>query len=289
MYRLINFYVGLLPFPFRGWKYFFRWMKFWGVDKREYKKRLSNGLYITVTPSEHIQQHIFWYGFYERQVSLLLSRICSETSVFLDIGANIGYFTLTAAKKCKSGQVFAFEPVSLLFKKLKNNILKNNLHNVQAIQHAVGEVQGSIKMYLSAEDNMGMSSRHAPENFSGVTEDVEMISIDEWAMEIKADYVDIVKIDIEGGEFLALQGMRQTLINCRPFLIIEISEETMAPFGFASKIIFEFLGTLGYESFKINNDGRLVKLNDAQVNNENLAFVHSSRLPEYSAIILSER
>jgi len=72
-------------------------------------------MYMLITPAEHIQQQLFWYGYYEKPVALLLEEFIKDDSTILDIGAHIGYFTLVAAQRAKNGKIYAFEPVTELF------------------------------------------------------------------------------------------------------------------------------------------------------------------------------
>src|SRR5436190_8717001 len=96
-YKLLNVYTRNFSFPHRGLKYFLKAAKSLGIADKVYKKRLHNNFYMLLNPTEHIQQQLFWYGCYEKEVGDLLRKMLRANDVFIDIGANIGYFSLLSA------------------------------------------------------------------------------------------------------------------------------------------------------------------------------------------------
>jgi len=257
-------------------------LKWLGLSKREYRKKIFNGMYMLITPAEHIQQQLFWYGYYEKPVALLLEEFIKDDSTILDIGAHIGYFTLVAAQRAKNGKIYAFEPVTELFQKLQRNIDENGLLNAEALNYAVGDSEEDSLIHLSSPDNTGMSSLRPPENYSGISETIRLITIDGWINQEKIATVDIVKLDVEGCELLALRGMEKLLLNQKPVLIVEINAETLGYFNFSPKDVMDYLDHLGYLSFGISKNGFLQKI--AEVNREgNIAFVHFEKLKEFNS------
>jgi hypothetical protein len=78
------------------------------------------------------------------------------------------------------------------------------------------------EVFIAGDDNLGMSGLHPPENFSGNKETVECIVIDDWRKNRSLPPVNFLKIDIEGAEKKALEGMTQLLRNDQPVIFIEI-------------------------------------------------------------------
>jgi len=237
-----------------------------------------------VTPSEHIQQQLFWYGYYEKPVSMLVEKLTKANSVVLDIGAHIGYFTLVAAKIAKSGKVYAFEPVTKVFQRLQKNVAENNLSNAITVHAAAGESGNDSLIYISTEDNMGMCSLRPPENFSGRTQPVTVISVDEWIQQTGIDNVDVIKLDVEGSELFALQGMKQTLISLKPVMIIEINPDTLAYFDLAPGEVVHFVLDLGYVCFNVASNGFLERIRNERFA-ENVAFIHSEKLEQFNYLV----
>jgi len=281
-YKLLNVYTRNFPFPHRGLKYFLRVAKSLGIDNKVYKKRLHNNFYMLLNPTEHIQQQLFWYGYYEKEVGDLLKKMLRPNDVFIDIGANIGYFSLLAATFSPSVKVISFEPVKDLFKKMTKNISINDSKKIMAINAAVGEMNEERELYLSAPDNLGMSSFHQPENYSGRREKVEVISIDDWFKTSGITKIDLIKLDIEGSELIGLKGMRTVLEEQRPVLIVEINPETLSLFGLKPLDIYNYLSQLNFDGFLISENGKLENLDNKEISQIiNVLFIHPDKKNEY--------
>lgn len=132
--------------------------------------------------------------------------------VVLDIGANIGYYTLLAARKVGTdGCVYAFEPDPTNFSLLKQNVELNGYGNVVLVNKAVGETSEDLKLYLS-DVNAGDHRTYASEvGRPAIT--IPCTSIDDYfrGQDRKADFI---KMDIQGSECRALRGMQETLERC---------------------------------------------------------------------------
>ncbi len=281
-YKLLNVYTRNFSFPHRGLKYFLKVAKSLGIADKTYKKRLHNKFYMLLNPTEHIQQQLFWYGCYEKELGDLLKKMLLSNDVFIDIGANIGYFSLLSATISPSVKVISFEPVKDLFQKLNENISINVCKNIVAINAAAGEMNEQRELYLSAPDNLGMSSFHQPENYSGRKEKVEVIVFDDWFKTSGLTKIDLIKLDIEGSELAALKGMRMVLEEQKPVLIVEINPETLSLFGLRPVDIFNHLNQFNFDRFLISENGRLEHLNNDEVNQAiNVLFIHPNKKNAY--------
>ena len=206
---MINWYSKRFPFPRKGLKYFLRLLKISGNANRSFTRKLPNGLYIVVSPFEHIQQQLFWYGWYEKEYVRTWEALVQKGSTVIDIGANIGYYSLVAAKK--GAKVLAFEPAPEHFSQLKKNIALNNLEQVHCFQKVVSDSNGLVPLYYSHSYNTGMTGLSQPEEFSGKKEMVPSVILDEVLQELGITQAGFIKIDIEGAELLALKGMGRIL------------------------------------------------------------------------------
>src|SRR5579863_6738453 len=100
---------------------------------------------------EHMASQIFWFGYYSRDVLFAIEPMLRPGSVFLDVGANIGEVALFAAKRVESqGLVLAFEPVAKTAERLRRNLARNNLRNVEVIEMGVSDQIREQQLYLSA-------------------------------------------------------------------------------------------------------------------------------------------
>lgn len=135
-----------------------------------------------------------------------------EGDVVLDVGANIGYYTLLAARKVGAkGRVYAFEPDPTNFSLLRRNVELNGYSNVTLVNQAVGETSGYLKLYLSDVNAGDHRTYESAGNRRAIT--IPCTSIDDYfkGQERKLDFI---KMDIQGFECRALRGMRDTLESC---------------------------------------------------------------------------
>src|SRR3989442_2216228 len=151
----------------------------------------TNGFYIYLNPSDlMISYSIFATGGWEPRTTLLLQRLLSKTSVVVDIGANIGWFTLCSAKRAT--QVHAFEPDSKSLELLRRSIASNGFHNVRLYPHAVGEREGMARLFLADGSNKGA---HSLVRQVGTRELV--VPVDTLDTVFATKTIDILKIDVE--------------------------------------------------------------------------------------------
>jgi FkbM family methyltransferase len=258
IYKVLAFYISHFTFPFKGEKYFRRFLKQVSLNGKLFKKQLHNGQKILLKYEDHIQQTILWYGFYEKESILTWEHFIKEDFVVMDIGANIGYYTLIAANKTKMGTVHSFEPITENYEALKNNILLNNLSNVIINNVGISNVDATETYYISAKDNIGMSGLRPPENYSGISEKKETITLDAYVIKKNLSRVDIIKIDIEGNEMNALLGMKMILKKFKPILFIEIINEHLIKFNSNADDVYSFLQSHGYKAFEIKSVNNLV-------------------------------
>jgi FkbM family methyltransferase len=255
--------------------------KFFGVHKRIIKpfdllkevvlRVRFNDQFLVLHIDDWIQENIFLLGEYERSELKTLDKFLNKDSIFIDVGANIGLYTLCASKLIgENGKVFCFEPYSENFNSLTNNIAINNLLNVQAEKLAVGEKEGSIKLYYDTrEKNLGMvSSNYIEDSFS---EEVKMVSLDSYLQNKPFDRIDFIKIDIEGSEYSALLGMQNILTTYYPSLLIEILDNNELSDNSAR--INAYLEKLGYRKYFIDNHGNL---SDIEVNTERRNYIFTT-------------
>ena len=146
---------------------------------------------------------------YEKFETDFINREIKKGEVVLDIGANIGYYTLIFARLVgEKGKVFAFEPDPNNFQILKKNVELNGYKNVILINKAVANKSGKLKFYLS-EVNMG--DHRIYDSYDGRKNiEVKCIKIDEYFQDYKGK-IDFVKMDIQGSETGAILGMAKLL------------------------------------------------------------------------------
>lgn len=213
-----------------------------------------HGIKLSLHIEDWIQQNIYFLGEYEKPELETLKHFLSKDSVFIDVGANFGLYTLQASKLIgEKGRIICFEPFAENFNSLTTNIALNNLANVIAEKLAVGEKEDTITLYCDdQEQNLGMTSTKFREN--ALTEVVQIVSLDSFLQKEQFEHIDFIKIDIEGHEYAALLGMRETLTKYKPTLLIEIFTDTNSD---NNEKINDFLESVGYKKWFIDDVGNL--------------------------------
>lgn len=175
----------------------------------------------------------------------------------VDIGAYVGYYTIIASKIVgNSGKVFSFEPDPSNYSILLRNIEANRCHNVVSIQKAVSDRSGHLIFFLNPID----STCHTlyPLEGRGVKKiSVECCKLDDLLAD---ERVEIIKMDIEGAELVALQGMTRTLAyNPDIILFIELQPTNLKRAGASPLDLITFLEEQNFEVFLIDEErGRLI-------------------------------
>ncbi len=181
----------------------------------------GNKMYIN-TDDRGIAPMLLMDGVMEKYETELVRKMVKEGMVVVDIGANIGYYTLIAAKLVgKSGIVYAFEPEPTAYELLCKNIVVNGYTNVVPIQEAVSNKHGKIKFWVDkagiaissiAKDNVLAFSKVPVDKVSEKPRFIEMetITLDEFLKDL-SDKVDFIKIDTQGAEGLIIDGAERVL------------------------------------------------------------------------------
>jgi FkbM family methyltransferase len=201
---------------------------------------------------------------YEPQELDLLCKCLRPGGRFLDIGANIGYFTVLAAKHVGSdGKVIAFEPEPRNFKILEKNIELNKLQNVLIENYAAFDQKRTLTLYLSnynfGDHRIFDSDDDSMENKGRRKErvDVQGVCLDEY---LRATHFrpDFIKIDVQGAEKSVLAGLIGTLADCDEIqLLLEIWPYGMRQFGTDPSEVLKLLTALGLQVFQLQWDGAL--------------------------------
>jgi FkbM family methyltransferase len=172
----------------------------------------SPPLRIEVVPRESTNRAMFLYGGFEISETRLVQALLAPGMTFLDVGANIGYYTLLGARLVgDSGLVHSFEPNPPIRDRLEGNVIRNQLRNVVIHPEAVAQSSGRVEFFASTWDaNQGISSLF-PGNGREARVEVPSITLDEFAAGLGGRRIDLIKMDVEGAEPLAIAGGQKTL------------------------------------------------------------------------------
>jgi FkbM family methyltransferase len=188
--------------------------------------------------------HGYWLGSYELGKRALFVKTIPPGGVVYDLGANVGYYTLLSAVLAgPRGRVFAFEPLPRNLEFLRRHLSLNRIDNATVIEAAVTDRGGTVRFEEDASTSKGRIGAQG-------TLEVRSVALDELVARERMPRPDLLKIDIEGGEFLALQGARRILTESHPVIFLSTHS------GKVHKECLAFLELLGYRIVPI--DRRLV-------------------------------
>lgn len=179
-------------------------------------------------------------------------------SIFIDVGANIGMFTLKAAPR--AARVVSVEPGEIACRELKENVELNGFRNVTLVQKALSDRPGKAKLYHNPLGNDPQAFSLLDDGSSPGSEEVELTTLDMLVETLELPRVDCIKIDVEGAEALVIVGARKTITQNLPTVIFEMNCPTLVNSGGDTAAAWNELAEFGYEFFMLEDDGRLTPL-----------------------------
>lgn len=206
---------------------------------------------------------------FEPGTTALVRTLVKPGMTFIDIGAHIGYYSLIASSLVgDTGKVYAFEAEPLTFKTLSKNLRHNKKTNVEAFHAAVADKTGEINLYQSHKGTEGIRAfnrtyRSKPTE-RGVN--VPSIALDDFFRAKQFPKIDVIKIDIDGGEPIAIKGMMETLRSAQGVRVVaEIYPLGLEAGGSSAKEYLRTWTALGFTAQEILLDGSLADFDEERL------------------------
>lgn len=224
------------------------------------------------------------FSSYEPEETQVIDLLMEGTSQILDIGANIGWYSVRLAKRNRNAVIYAFEPMPISYEFLQKNIAANNLGNrVRSYNYGLSDVSGVFQYFLSPTGGTNASLKNVADakdasRVTGLT-----LTIDEWVANQNV-IPDFIKCDVEGAELLVFRGAKNTLEACKPIVFSELLRKWSQPFGYHPNDMLEYFRGFGYVCFAIGvNGSTLITTITNETIETNYAFLHKDA---HSSIIL---
>lgn len=211
-----------------------------------------------------------YFGNYQPIVSEIFKKYLKNGDTFIDVGANIGYFSMIAAGFVgKNGQIHSFEPVPEYFHKLENLSKNNSQYNITVNQFALGDEEKYSKIYISGRSGIGDNTffpvflENAGNN---KTAEVSIRRLDKYIKEKKIENIKLIKIDVEGFEFPVLKGLKDYFLKCKktglfPLIICEICPKACTIQGHKLRDMFDYMREFSYYPFETVNIDKRIDIN----------------------------
>jgi FkbM family methyltransferase len=240
--------------------------------------KLINNLKVRIYPEDIIGKDIFIHGVFEPKESRFVIKFLKPGMIFFDVGANLGQYTLLGGQLVgPMGQVHSFEPNKRMFQELCFNVDLNDftsrcILNNLAVADKIGP--GKMPVYKpGAEVYSSLGQYQVNQYLTSDFEEISLITIDAYLKIHAIPKVNLIKMDVEGCEFLALQGAKNLLaLPDAPTILLEVSEKNLAGFGHTINDLLKFLSALQYKKYVIGRNGDIILANENDRFSDNFVF-----------------
>ncbi len=225
-------------------------------------------------------------GFEMRERALVCAALV-EGSAMIDVGANVGVFSLSAARAKQNIKIFAMEPVRDNFEVCRINLARNGLTDRISLHHiALGEAHAMVEIPTGVGTWQFISSAAEKSHSAGMAvEQVQQLRLDDFVKENIHVPISMIKCDVEGYELFVLKGAKETIRAHRPAMLLEISAAFCTRFKYRPEEIFQLLEPFDYSYIQLLEGAstRIGELTDRDVNfnGSNCFFVPKERLAEF--------
>jgi FkbM family methyltransferase len=228
-------------------------MRFRKIVWRQFRQPFAvtwlEGLDVYLYPGNETSRAIFVTGLYDPNELSLLAQVLKPGMTVVDAGANMGLYTLFASRKVgDEGRVLAIEPSQRELGIIRGNVELNGLTNVTVAPVALSNRAAELELLVAPIEKSGHNTLGA---FGFDTpldhrEKVRALRLDDLLREQKIGRVDVMKIDIEGGEEAALRGAAETIRAHHPVLFLELSHRSLQHQGSSAAKLLSLLAEFGY-------------------------------------------
>lgn len=196
---------------------------------------------------------------YESEDADLLFGVIRNGDIIFDIGANIGWYTISMARRFPDSVIHSFEPLPATFQLLQQNVQLNPFTNIRLNEFGLSDATKTLQFYTSPLTSVSNSA----ENISGAPEvtitECKVTPMDEYTRNHPVK-VDVIKCDVEGAELFTFRGAMETIRRDRPVIFTEMLRKWAARFNYHPNEIIQLLAEAGYQCFVNNGQNRLERI-----------------------------
>lgn len=218
------------------------------------------------------------YNFFIKTLSSIYNGLKNKKCFFIDIGANIGWYSLTISSRFKNIESLAIEPIKYTYKALQENIKLNKLERkIKLFNLGFSDKKGFLDFYYDKNFTGSASMKNITKNINAEAVSCNVELLDEFTNNLNKN-IEFVKIDTEGSELFVIKGGLKTIEKNKPFIMIEMLRKWSAEFNYHPNEIIELLKNLGYKCFA-NEDNKVkeVKVIDEYTIPTNFFFLHEEK------------
>lgn len=219
-----------------------------------------DGVRIGGTTRDMIERYVYVFGVWEPDITAWMRPRLLEGRTLVDVGANIGYFTLLGSRLVgTTGQVVAVEALPETFVRLQDNLTMNRSENVRALNLAAAAEEGVLTLFGGESHNRGTTTTVPSDDLVEIDQ-VEAVPLADVLTPTEIATVRLIKIDVEGGEMDVLRGLAPIIEDAPDDveLVVEVSPQELRRAGERPDAPIELLAGYGFVPYRIDNDYALV-------------------------------
>jgi FkbM family methyltransferase len=218
----------------------------WQIYKRligsHWDIKLIPGVKLRCYKDSSSASSVIYYGLYEKSMMRFLLSYLREDDIFLDIGANIGVYSLLASSKILKGKIYSFEPIPKNYHRLKENIEINHIDNIYPYMLALYCSKGSIEMNISDNDCMASIIQEGNNQDNTILVETDTLNSMFSSEEMN---ISLCKLDAEGAELAILQGATHLLEKKSPPVFV---------IDYYTKDLADFMMSYGFSFYKYDEE-----------------------------------
>ncbi|MFD7223256.1 FkbM family methyltransferase [Streptomyces sp. NPDC059892] len=215
------------------------------------------GSRFAVDTQDLIQRYLYMFGVWEPHMTRWLQSRLGPGDTFVDVGANIGYYSVLASGLVgDEGQVVAIEASPDFHRKLLQQVQLNERGNVRAVNGAVSDSRKTLTFVLASSANMGANSIVPYDGPVESSFEIEARPLPELLESEEIARARVIKIDVEGAEGPVVRGMVPMLDKLRPDaeITVEVSPDRMAQLGDSAEELLTTMRDHGFNVYRLAND-----------------------------------
>ena len=202
-----------------------------------------------------VNLYLYYYRTWEPGLSGIAAHALRSGDIFVDVGANIGYYTLLASNIVGAqGQVIAIEASPSVFQTLEQHVQINGRTNIQLFNIVATDVPGEMKIYKGPGDNVGTSST-LPGDRHQFEAQVPALPLDTLLDGVDLSRVKCVKIDVEGGEYQVIAGMSKSIaaLPAGVTVLLEVAVAHLRTLDYDLDRLLNPFTNQGFQLFRVEN------------------------------------
>jgi FkbM family methyltransferase len=217
----------------------------------------ADGARFAVDTQDLIQRYLYLFGTWEPRMTQWLRRRLRPGDTFVDVGANIGYFSVLASQLVgPEGQVVAIEASRAFQDRLEQNARLNGCTNIRAVQTAVSDKQQTLTFILASSNNMGANSIVPYDGPAESTFEIEAFPLPDVLESDEIAKARVIKVDVEGAEGSVVRGMAPLLDQLRPDaeVTVEVTPDRIAQLGDSVEELLDTMRKAGFHVYRLANE-----------------------------------